>query len=143
MNDESNRTSSATPRLSHKVERYVTFTNDTVRDKRLSWEALGLLVNLLSHAEGWKIRIEDFTRPHTGNGRDAVARAMRQLEELGYLERTRRPDATGRLVPITVLHYPPREVPSAHAAAAAVPVGGHPVTGLDEAGHSSPQESGA
>lgn len=144
MNDESNRTSSQGGQLRRNVAGgYTVVNNDTARDQRLSWQALGLLVNLLGHADGWRIRIDDLTRDHHGNGRDAVARAMRQLEELGYLERTKERGKHGRILPVTVLHYPPREVPSAHAAAAAVPVGGNPVTTQDEAGHSSPQESGA
>lgn len=113
MDDAAHRISGS--ELVRRVTRYTTIENDTARDTRLSWTALGILVNLLSHVDGWRIRNDDFVRPHHGSGREAVARAMRDLVELGYLERTNVRDHRGRLRAVTILHYPPRDMSAAPA----------------------------
>lgn len=71
---------------------YVQITNDTVRDTRISYRALGILTELLSHEEGWVVRTKDLGRRRK-EGTDAVAAALRELAAAGYyrVERRRKP----------------------------------------------------
>jgi hypothetical protein len=75
---------------------YTTVFNQAVRDRRLSRRARGLLVELLSHREGYGISLAMLIK--TGpEGRDALRTALRELEKFGYLVRERARDAEGRL----------------------------------------------
>lgn len=71
---------------------YVQITNETVRDTRISYRALGILTELLSHEEGWVVRTKDLGRRRK-EGTDAVAAALRELAAAGYyrVERRRKP----------------------------------------------------
>lgn len=70
--------------------------NAAVRDKRLSRRARGLLVELLSHRDGYGVSIERLTEGGP-EGRDAIRSALAELERYGYLHRDRPHDpATGR-----------------------------------------------
>lgn len=70
--------------------------NAWARDGRLSRKARGLLVELLSHSPGWSVSLATLTANGT-EGRDALRSAIRELEVSGYLIRSRRRDASGRL----------------------------------------------
>jgi hypothetical protein len=62
---------------------YLVIANATVQDDRLSWEARGLLVYLLSLPADWEIRVSHLQTK--GNaGRDALRRMLRELQECGY-----------------------------------------------------------
>lgn len=58
--------------------------NAWARDSRLSRRARGLLVELLSHRDGWTTTIEQLVR-NGPEGRDAIHTALRELRDLGYL----------------------------------------------------------
>lgn len=62
--------------------------NAWTRDGRLSLRARGLLAQLLSHRPGWEVTIESLMRVNP-EGRDAIRRAISELEEYGYLKRDR------------------------------------------------------
>jgi hypothetical protein len=70
-------------RIRKHERNFLVVENTTVQDERLSWEARGLLVYLLSLPKGWKIRIGHLQK-QGGAGRDAVRRILRELQELGY-----------------------------------------------------------
>lgn len=68
----------------HRHERdYLRVSNSTVQDRRLSWEARGLLVYLLSLPTDWEIRVSHLQK-QGGAGRDALRRMLRELQEFGY-----------------------------------------------------------
>ena len=70
-------------RISKHERAFLTVANATVQDARLSWEARGLLVYLLSLPGDWEIRVSHLI--NQGNaGRDAVRRMLRELQEFGY-----------------------------------------------------------
>lgn len=70
-------------RISKHERAFLTVANATVQDARLSWEARGLLVYLLSLPGDWEIRVSHLISQ--GNaGRDAVRRMLRELQEFGY-----------------------------------------------------------
>ncbi len=69
-------------RVTHSKD-YVSISNSTVQDKRLSWEARGLLAYLLSLPENWQIKVGHLQQQ--GNaGRDGVRRMLRELQTFGY-----------------------------------------------------------
>ncbi|MFJ8158862.1 hypothetical protein [Streptomyces sp. NPDC094468] len=60
--------------------------NAAVRDRRLSRRARGLLVEILSHRDGFGVS-EAALVAGGPEGRDAIRKALRELEECGYLHR--------------------------------------------------------
>lgn len=71
--------------------------NKAARDKRLSRRARGLLLELLSHQDGFGVSIEGLVAQGP-EGRDAIRAAIAELEKYGYLHRERERDPeTGRL----------------------------------------------
>lgn len=79
-----------------KIDDHFTITpNEWARDKRLTRRARGLLVELLSHREGWEITTEALVRNGL-EGRDAIKTAIRELEGFGYLARVQTKDSGNR-----------------------------------------------
>ena len=74
---------------------FTVLPNTLLQDRRLSYTARGLLVDLLSRPDGWT---EDGRRmaDTSPQGRLAVAKALRELTALGYyrVDRVRRGDGT-------------------------------------------------
>jgi len=71
-------------RISKHERDFLMVANSTVQDKRLSWEARGLLVYLLSLPSDWQIKISHLQK-QGGAGRDVLRRMLRELQELGYV----------------------------------------------------------
>lgn len=71
--------------------------NAAARDRRLSRRARGLLVELLSHSDGYGVSVEGLVKLGP-EGRDAIRSAIAELEKYGYLIRDRERDpVTGQL----------------------------------------------
>lgn len=116
-----------------KVKRtqYVQITNETVRDTRISYRALGILTELLSHEEGWVVRTKDLGRRRK-EGTDAVGVALRELAAAGYYRVERRRDPSGKFsMGTAVADYP---IPAWAEDFARYPRGGVPVR-VDENGN--------
>jgi hypothetical protein len=62
---------------------FLIVANSTVQDERLSWEARGLLLYLLSLPADWVIRVSHLIK-QGGAGRDSVRKMLRELQECGY-----------------------------------------------------------
>lgn len=58
----------------------------SLEDPRLSWEARGVLAYLLVKPDDWEISVTDLYNAGP-DGRDKVYRILKELEQLGYLER--------------------------------------------------------
>ena len=69
----------------------------TLQDQRLSWLARGVLAGVLSRPMDWKTSAERIAAESPGEGRDAIRRALRELESAGYLRRTVVRNADGRI----------------------------------------------
>lgn len=71
--------------IKHRVSRdFTTLPNDLIRDYRLSWKALGLLVFVLSLPEDFRLRLSHLARQKK-TGRDATRAGLKELELAGYL----------------------------------------------------------
>ena len=75
---------------------YTTISNTPLQDKRLSLEAVGLLVCVLSLPENWL-----FNRKHARErfniGREKLDRILRELKDMGYILHVQERDEAGRM----------------------------------------------
>jgi hypothetical protein len=92
----------------NKDHPYAQILSATIRDKRLSYKARGILCYLLSLPDGWRVRIENVIEMSDEDGRDAVYSGIKELETLKYLvrEQTRREDGTVGEVDYVVYESP-------------------------------------
>ncbi|WP_058639029.1 hypothetical protein [Pseudomonas parafulva] len=73
-------------------DRYAIISSSCIEDKRLSWEARGMLIYLLSKKDNWEVKITDLknqTKDCLGvrSGRDKVYKLIKELRCAGYLWR--------------------------------------------------------
>lgn len=83
------------------ITNHIDFTRDFtqipnawVRDARLSHRARGVLAVLMSHRDGWQTSTEQLVENGT-EGRDAIRKAIGELENAGYLKRVKLRNETG------------------------------------------------
>jgi hypothetical protein len=84
----------------HKVSRHTNVTivpNEAAQDACLSWGARGLLTYMLSMPTDWELNEADLVTRSPG-GRDQLRTLLKELEAAGHLLRSRRRDASGRVV---------------------------------------------
>jgi helix-turn-helix protein len=81
---------------SARVRFFTTLGNEVLRDSRLSYCARGILAYLLSQPDGKRDDIRTLAE-RTPEGRERVASAMRELEKLGYLTRTKKRTPDGHI----------------------------------------------
>jgi DNA-binding Lrp family transcriptional regulator len=73
-----------------------TITNNEVSENiKLSWQAKGLFRYLMKLPNNWKINIQEIVA-HATNGEDSVRRCFKELEEAGYITKTRVKNSKGR-----------------------------------------------
>lgn len=93
---------------SKRRDRFVVIGNETIRDRRLSYKARGILAYLLSLPDNWSISSQ-YLSTVAPDGRDAVRTGLQELEATGYLVRTRIQDSeTGRWGWHQVIYDTPR-----------------------------------
>lgn len=80
----------------HWESHYTTVPNAWARDTRISRKARGLLLELLSHRPGWRVTLESLIEGGP-EGKDSLRSGIAELEEAGYLRRTRERDKEGKL----------------------------------------------
>ena len=115
------------------VDNYTIVPNEWARDVRLTRRARGLLVELLSHREGWEASILGLSRQGR-EGRDSVRAAVQELERYGYLERQQAFDAGGRFTRGTYILRDPKA--NRDGKSATDSVNGHERAGGDDDGFS-------
>ena len=76
-----------TIRVEHSKD-YTIISNSAIRDNRLSLKSRGLHHLLLSYPNGWEINIDHLSGQSEKDGKDAIASALKELEQIGYLTRT-------------------------------------------------------
>jgi DNA-binding transcriptional ArsR family regulator len=77
------------------ADQFTQISNALFRDPRLSAKAMGVFGHISTHQNGYGVTPESISR-HMRDGVSAIKGALRELEECGYLVRTRerRPDGT-------------------------------------------------
>jgi DnaD/phage-associated family protein len=80
----------------NKENPYVSILRTTAQDKRLSYEARGLLAYLLSKPHDWQVKLHELQHEKYA-GRDKVQRILKELAAFGYLTRPQKyQDKTGK-----------------------------------------------
>lgn len=87
-------------------ERFTVVSNAALEDARLSFQAKGLLVYLLSKPDGWSVSREQLARVGP-NGISSIRAVLTELEQCGYLVRTRKVGEHGHFVWESVVHELP------------------------------------
>ncbi len=90
-----------------KSDNFTILINDTLRDERLSLEATGLLVRLLSRPSDWMVCFEALRRENRV-GRDKLRRILRELSSTGYLVRRRVRRHSRKFFWLTEVHEAPQ-----------------------------------
>lgn len=85
---------------------FVRFDREACNDERLSFKARGLLAWLLDKKEGWITSVERVAQA-SPEGAYAVRSALKELEALGYLDRTRTRGDEGKWVAAWTVHDAP------------------------------------
>lgn len=80
---------------SRHAQQFVTIPNELARNSALSFRARGLLVMLLSLPDGWHVTTTMLGEENP-EGRDAIRKALRELQGAGYAKVLNRQDGRGR-----------------------------------------------
>lgn len=75
---------------------FVTVHKSFIHDDNLSWKAKGILLYLLSRPDDWRIYETELNK-HSSDGRDSLRTGIKELEQVGYIHRTRKRDEKGQL----------------------------------------------
>lgn len=78
-----------------KRQQFAVVDSRAVNDTRLSMRARGVLVWLLDKPDGWRVSSEAIAR-QCSEGRDAIRKALKELEGAGYLHRQKVQGKDGR-----------------------------------------------
>jgi hypothetical protein len=90
------------------TDHYFQVHNATARDRRLSFRARGVLAYILSLPPNAKTTVEAIAREGT-EGREAVRKAMAELEAQGYVKRVKERDGRGQVRTDTHVFGTPQE----------------------------------
>ena len=83
---------------------FTTLNNELIRDRRISWKALGILVFVLSLPDNWQLRLSHLSKEkEVGSGRDATRAGLKELQQAGYLCIQRERGECGKFVRTTWL----------------------------------------
>lgn len=106
-----------------KEREYVSISNTVLQDKRLSWEARGVMAYLLSKPDGWQCRNYDLVKQSPA-GKHVIQRVLKELQEYGYMYRYQKSDGQ-KIEWITEIYedptlnthfrnpnFPPAEIPT-------------------------------
>ena len=93
-----------------KDKGYFVANNLPFNDRRLSWEASGVMGYLLSKPDGWKCRNNDLINQRNA-GNDKVNRILKELKYCGYFYRHRVHDEEGKFEWVTNVYENPSDNP--------------------------------
>ena len=94
-----------------KNANYTVMSNHHLRDKPLSLKAKGLLPQILSLPEEWDYTLQGLACINRER-LDAIRQAVHELEQAGYIVRTRERDSQGRLCGAEYSIYEQPQTPS-------------------------------
>ncbi|MFD5445731.1 hypothetical protein [Streptomyces tendae] len=77
-------------------DQFTQISNALFRDSRLSFKAKGIFGYVSTHRDGWQVTVAELVR-RGREGVDAVTTGLKQLEQHGFLHRTRERNPNGML----------------------------------------------
>lgn len=86
----------ATFRVYKESGNFVTVHKNFIHDNKISWKAKGILLYLLSRPDDWQVYETELVK-HTSDGLSSLKSGIKELEEVGYIQRSRKRDEKGRL----------------------------------------------
>jgi hypothetical protein len=84
------------------------YSNDIVRDKRLSYKARGILLELLSRPDNWRVSAE-MLAAEGPDGRDSIMAGLKELRDLGYIVTNRIQNEKGQWTTESVVFDNPQQ----------------------------------
>ena len=84
-------------------KRFTQVDRECVNDDRLSYRARGVLIWLLDKPDDWRTNSEAIARAGA-EGRDAIRKALQELEDCGYLLREKLRDDLGKWTTIVTVY---------------------------------------
>lgn len=95
-------------------DKFTIVDNTALKDKNLSLKARGLLITMLSLPDNWDFSEKGLCAILEKDGQFSIRSGLKELEEYGYLVRTRERDQHGKIsnVAWTIYDYPHLENPS-------------------------------
>jgi len=112
-----------------RTSHFTTIPNATLRDARLSWRARGILAYALSHTDDFRLTSADLTAAGA-EGRDAVRKALTELEETGYRRQVKVQDDAGKWSTIIEWHDTTEPMPENPTVGISGPEPGKPTPGI-------------
>jgi DnaD/phage-associated family protein len=116
-----------------KDARYFSASNEPFNDKRLSWEARGLMGYLLSKPDNWIVRKEDLEAQGPA-GDYKLRRMLAELRKNGYMNRIRVTKEGGKFDWITEVYESPSQNPKASKGIVKASSGGKTTSGSSTSG---------
>lgn len=86
----------ATFRAIKESGNFVTVHKNFIHDNNLTFKAKGILLYLLSRPDNWQIYESEMLK-HTKEGKDSLKSGIKELEDVGYIKRTRKRNDKGHL----------------------------------------------
>lgn len=83
-------------RTEHK-KNYTVVNNFICKDSRISWKAKGIWLYAFSRPDDWSFNLEDLIK-QSSDGKESVRSGLIELEEFGYLVRSRFRSADGKMM---------------------------------------------
>ncbi|WP_050511719.1 helix-turn-helix domain-containing protein [Streptomyces rimosus] len=94
------------------ADNFTVLANGTIRDRRLSFTARGILAHLLSLPDDAREDVRTLADRNPGVGRRGVSKAVQELEDAGYyVRRTIRDPETGLVWTETFVYDTPQDSP--------------------------------
>ena len=93
-----------------KDARYFTASNEPFNDRRLSWEARGLMGYLLSKPDSWEVNMIDLSKNGPA-GEHKLRRMLAELRSAGYMNRVRITLEKGKFDWLTEVYESPSQNP--------------------------------
>ena len=86
---------------------FTTYANEVIRDNRLSYKARGILLELLSRPDNWRVSADALAN-NGKDGRSAILSGLTELRDLGYIVTYKRQKDNGQFETMSVVYDTPQ-----------------------------------
>ena len=83
-------------------------SNSVIRDSRLSYRARGVLLEILSRPDNWRVSGDSLSRGGK-EGRDAILTALKELRDCGYIRTVKQRKESGTFETINYVYDTPQQ----------------------------------